>query len=275
MCQSYASLRKPRLYLLCYYGDLFLCKQVYTFHNVCIEALQTPVTRVFNRKFYYNETAKITIYNLHREGLHHVHVAGSRNSLWNHWDVHFRQGNIPSSHKLHNGTVFFVVPTCPANLHHFWTDEFVPLYSVVKHNDRLYPGANNQILYRQPQDLDTSDSECLSTTAFEDILRTLYINRFHDVFFRAPVNECYSNAVFGTEANVPDYRIVINHVTENVLGKETVERITSSKSYVTFVQRQYRRIINIRELLQTALDIGFRQVRIVYFERHSVKKQVS
>jgi len=44
---------------------------------------------------------------------------------------------------------------------------------------------------------------------------------------------------------------------------------------VTFVQRRYRRIINIRELLQAALAIGFRQVRIVYFERHSIKEQVN
>jgi len=252
------------------------CKQVYTFENVCIEALKTPVTQLFNRKFYYNETAKITIYNsFRREGFHRLHVAGSRNSLWNHWDIHFRQGTIPSSHTLHKSTVFFVVPTCPANLHHFWADEFVPLYSVVQRLNRLHPGANNQILYRQPQDLDSSDSGCHSTAVFEDILRTLYINPFHDVFFRAPVNACYSSAVFGTEANVTDHRTLVDHVTTNVLGTETAQRIASGRFYVTFVQRQFRRIVNIRELHRAARDSGFKQVRIVYFERHSVKKQVS
>jgi len=81
--------------------------------------------------------------------------------------------------------------------------------------------------------------------------------------------------VFGTHAVVSDPRTIINHVTTNVLGKETVKQIASGRFYVTFVQRWYRSIINIRELLQAALDIGFRQVRIVLFEELSVKEQVN
>ena len=239
-----------------------------------------PVTNAvhhYNRKIYFNETAKIIVYNsFYRDGLQRLHVFGSANSAYNNWDIHFRRGKIPSSHTFHNSTVFFVVQTCPANLHHFWVDEFVPLYSVVNRVGRLHPGANNQILYRRPTDqVGTDISGCYNKTVYEEILQTLFINPFHDVFYRAPVNECYSSGVFGTHAVVSNARSVINHVTTNILGKETVDRIASSKFYVTFVQRRYRRIINVRELLQAALTIGFRQVRIVYFERHSIKEQVN
>jgi len=231
-----------------------------------------------DRRIYFNETAKVIIYNsFYRDGLHRLHVYGSENSAWNNWDIHFRRGHIPLSHTFHNSTAFFVAQTCPANLHHFWIDEFVPLYSVVSRVNRLHRGASNQVLYRLPSHQAGADiSRCHNKTVYEDILRTLFINPFHDVFYRAAVNECYSSAVFGTHAVVSDPRAIIRHVTTNLLGKETVDRIASSKFYVTFVQRRYRRIINVQELLQTALDIGFRQVevRIIYFQRHSVKEQV-
>lgn len=252
---------------------------MYSFWNVCIEALHKPVTHVvdyYGHKIYVNETAKIIVYNsFYRDGLQQLHVYGSANSAWNRWDVHFRRGRIPSSHTFHNSTAFFVAQTCPANLHHFWVDEFVPLYSIISRVNKLHPGANNKILYRRPTDqVGTDINGCYNKTVYEDILRTLYINPFHDVFFLAPFNECYSSAVFGTHAILSDPRIVVSHVITNILGKEAVDRITSGKFYVTFVQRQYRRIINVRELLHAALDFGFRQVRIVYFERHSIKEQV-
>jgi len=258
---------------------LLFAKQVYSFWNVCIEALHRPITRVENNyghKIYFNETAKVIIYNsFYRDGEQRLHVYGSDNSAYNNWDVHFRRGQIPPSHKFHNTTAFFVAQTCPANLHHFWTDEFVPLYSVISRVSRLHTGANNQILYRRPTDQEGTDIKgCYNKTVFEEILRTLFINPFHDVFYRAPVNECYSSAVFGTHAVVADARTVVQHVKTNLLGKETVDRITSGEFYVTFVQRQYRRIINIPELLQAVLKVGFRQARTVYFERYSIKEQV-
>jgi len=261
---------------------VFVCfvKQVYSFWNVCIEALSTPNTRVvdyYGRKIYFNETAKIIVYNsFYRDGEQRLHVYGSANSAWNNWDIHFRRGKIPSSHTFHNSTAFFVVQTCPANLHHFWSDEFVPLYSVVSRVNRLHPGANNQVLYRRPTDQKGTDiRRCYNKTLYEDILRTLFIHPFHDVFYRAPVNECYSSAVFGTHAVVSDTRVIVHHVMTYLLEKDTIDRIASGKFYVTFVQRQYRRIINVRELLQATLKVGFRQVRIVYFERHSIKEQVN
>jgi len=253
--------------------------QVYSFCDVCIEARQVPVTHSkssHGRKLYFSETARIVVYNSASfDGLKHLHVSGSPNTKWNHWDIHFRQGHIPLSHTFHNNTAFFVAQTCPANFHHFWFDEFVPLFSVVNHVNRLHPGSSNQIFYRDPSDLKGEDvANCRNKTVFEDFLRTLFVNPFHDVFYRAPVNECYSSAVFGIHSLGDNPRTVIQHVTTNLLGKETLDQIASNKYYITFVQRRYRRIINMEELMQTALNIGFEKVRIVYFEQHSIMEQV-
>jgi len=154
---------------------------------------------MFGGKLYFNETAKIIVYNsFYRDGVQRLHVAGSHNSAWNHWDVDFRRGRIPSTHEFRNTSAFFVTQTCPANLHHFWVDEFVPLYCVIEQANRLHQGANNQILYRRPTDLRGSDiRECYNKTVFENLLRTLHNVPFHDVFYESPKNVCYSSAVFG------------------------------------------------------------------------------
>jgi len=258
---------------------LSVYEQVYSFCNVCIEELQVPVTRMVNRhgrKVYFYETAKVVVYNsANIDGLKHLSVSGSANTRWNHWDIHFRRGHFPLSHTFHNSTAFFLAQTCPANLHHFWFDEFVQLYSVVNRVNRLHPGCSNQLFYRDPPDVEGTDiANCRDNTVYEDFLRTLFINPFHDVFYRAPVNECYGSAVFGIRSLGDDHRTIIQHVTTNLLGKETLDEIESSKLYVTFVQRRYRRIVNMEELMQTARNVGFENVRIVYFEQHSIKEQV-
>jgi hypothetical protein len=232
---------------------------------------------MFGGKLYFNETAKIIVYNsFYRDGVQRLQVAGSHNSAWNHWDVDFRRGRIPPTHVFRNTSAFFVSQTCPANLHHFWIDEFVPLYGVVRQSNRLRRGADNQILYRRPSDLPGSDvRECYNKTTFEDILATLYIDPFHGVFYEAPRNVCYSSAVFGVHPFVIDPRTVVDHVLSNVVGARRNATESSSSSYfVTFVQRRTRRILNIRELMKTALSLGFRRVRIVDFERHPVAEQV-
>src|SRR6218665_1179670 len=171
------------------------------FSNACIEELTTP--KLKNRlKLIFNETKKIVIYgnNNHTDGARlTLKVAGSEHSMWNEWDVHFRQESPPSERTSYfRDTAFFVQPTCPGNFHHFFDDEFVPLYSVIFLSNRLHPGARNQILYRTPLRVGLEDDRCDSRRRFEGFLRTLYIDDFHDVFYNLPNNTCFRKAVFGS-----------------------------------------------------------------------------
>jgi len=252
-------------------------KGIYSFWNVCIEALDKPIQRsieFLGKRIQFNETQKIVVYNsFYRDGLQKIYTSGSANSVWNHWDVFFSRDPIPNSHTFQTNTVYFVSPTCPANFHHFWIDEFVPLYSVIKQANKLRQGSHNQILYRRPSGLlDAETNACSNYTIFEPILSTLYANDFHDVFYRAKPGSCYSSAVFGTTPiNIKKPREVVRHVLHSL--NITGSRRRSPADYVTFIQRTNRLIGNIDELVLAAQSVGFRNVRIVTLEHLTAHEQ--
>lgn len=249
-------------------------KGVYSFWNVCIEAQTDAIQREIDylgKKIYYQETKKIVIYDsFYRTGLQKLYVTGSHNSPWNQWDLYFTRESIPLTHEFHTSTAFFFAQTCPANFHHFWIDEFVPLFCVVKRANKLHVGAANQVIYRVPSNLtEASTRGCYNKTLFEDVLATLYITEFHDVFYHMKTNSCFSSGVFGITATINNPRMVVDHVLQqlNITVPPAVD------CYVTIVQRNHRRIINARELAKAVKLMGFRKVRIVNLERMEVKAQ--
>lgn len=249
-------------------------KGVYSFWNVCIEARTVSTPREMDylgKKIQYQETKKIVVYDsFYRTGIQKLYVAGSHNSPWNQWDLHFTRESIPSTHEFHASTAFFLTQTCPANFHHFWIDEFVPLFCVVKQANKLRAGAANQIIYRLPSNLtEASTRGCYNKTLFEDVLATLYISEFHDVFYHMKTNSCFSSAVFGIAAIISTPRTVVAHVLQQL----NVTLPPAMDCYVTIVQRNHRCIINARELAKAVKLMGFRKVRIVNLERLDVKAQ--
>lgn len=248
-------------------------KGVYSFWNVCIEARSEFIQRetdFLGQKIRFQETKQIVIYNsFYRDGVQKVYVAGSHNSPWNQWDIRFSRNPIPSTHAFHNTTAFFVVQTCPVNFHHFWIDEFVPLFCVIKKANRLQPGSRNQIIYRLPTNL-TKDSicGCYNKTTFEEVLFSLYTTTFHDVFYHMNTNTCYSSGVFGISAVIDSPRIIVEHTL-----KYMNISVHQEEGYVTIIQRNFRRIININELMQAINSLGFRNMRVVNLETMGVVEQ--
>ena len=121
-----------------------------------------------------------------------IAVQGSPNSLHNNWHVEFGEGSIPDTHHFHDtiSTAYFVVPTCPGNLHHFFIDEFIPLWNVVnqtgdqtlRQTRRGLP--RNLIAYKEPYHLTKlQESDCHS------------VKRYGKAFFSAALNwisiRCY------------------------------------------------------------------------------------
>jgi len=181
---------------------------IYSFYNVCIEAIVNKLTRGpegTNLK----ETQQIIVYNSINASIEvfmkHIKVAGSEHSSENNWNIYFTSASFPQGHKLLLTTAFFVAPISAANFHHFWNDEFLRLFYVVSATNRLHAGIDNQIVYKTPQPLATR-------LAFEDILKTLYITKDHDVFYNLPPNTCYSSAVFGRVKNPGHDRDALNNV---------------------------------------------------------------
>lgn len=239
--------------------------------NVCIEYLSVPVT---HSEANFSETKKLVVYGNYSRivGQHRLAVAGSANSLWNHWNIEFRHEPLPIENvsTYYANTAFFVQPTCPGNLHHFLIDEYLPLYSVVKLANCLHPGADNQILYRTPQ---PSNGSSCSRKRYEDILRTLFTRAQHDVFYSLPSNTCFRKAVFGSRIHIKRPRDAVDHILEN-FSMSSLSKFHTGDLYVTILSRQRRRILNEEYLLQLGLSVGFRNVRIVDFETLSVEDQM-
>ena len=171
---------------------------------------------------------------------------------------------MPASNAVREVTAFFIVPTNPNNFHHFWADEFKRLFTVVERTGRLRPGAENQIVYRHPALNNTK------TTTFEEILFTLYTNRFHDAFINFAPGTYFRSAVFGTRIfPAVQERSIVDHVVREL-------QVAPSKpaNFVTIVQRRHHRIVNVDEMVRAVKSIGFPKIRVVDLSLIGVVDQV-
>ena len=249
---------------------------VHTFTDVCIETLAPPKLET-SYGIIFNETKRIVSYGYHSQAdgaRITIKVTGPPDIIWPNWEVDFRRGFSPvnKSCKYLRDTAFFVQPTFAGNFHHFFIDEFVPLYSVVVLSNRLHPGARNQILYRTPQ-IGSEDDRDHSRRTYEGFLRTLYIDDFHDVFYNLPNNTCFRQVVFGSRPLLFRQRDVIDHVL-SYYNLTMYSNRNASNLYVTVLARKYRRIINTEEVLSFAKEVGFQNLRIVDFSGKSIRYQL-
>jgi len=257
---------------------------VFTFRNVCIEG-KSVLTRVTLKNEVeptdYNETMKIVVYDREafraRRGTTTVNVAGSSNSLYNHWTLDFVDGPIPLTHHMQSeiNAAYFVVPTCPGNFHHFWADEFVQLWSVINRTGglRLDPcrKRHNLIAYRLPfHDIKPSGLACYNVARYDAILKTLNIDERHEVFWKTKANTCFSNGVFGTAwRGQGSERDVISHVVKTLLVDVT------SVHFITVMQRYQRRLLNAVAMLDAARTmVGEKRARVVQMEDLTIEQQL-
>lgn len=248
---------------------------VMTYTNVCIQTISHPVTQSIRFKTStrdYNETKAIVIYDSDWNGNNALGVAGSGNSIWNFWNLSFSKSHVPSHARYHMDKVaYFVSPTCPGNLHHFWEDEFRMLHSVVSVTGRLQSRNKNQLFYRIPGDLDPDDMACYNATRYQDFIYLLNFEKFHDVFFRVEGDTCYEHGVFG----LGDYGTQRRDTVEYILRKANISRQDCPQGEIlTIIDRQHRRILNVPELVKLADSMGYDKVQVVRLEKHTVFQQL-
>ena len=248
---------------------------VYSFWNVCIED-PGYLNEVSYGGFKYNETQRIAIYNsFYRVGDQNIKVAASPNSEISSWDAIFFRGPIPSTHTFHKTTAFFIILTCPSNFHHFWIDQFVSLFSVVRRGNRLKEKSNNQLFYRAlpPRDEKYLD-DCHNTKRYKKILETLYLGGEPKVFYQAAKNTCYSSAVFGSNTkDLKDPRSIINHTISYILKHSPLKKPVKDCT-VIIQDRKQRRMLNIDELVAAAKSVGFKNVCKVLLEKLTIEEQL-
>lgn len=250
---------------------------VYSFWNVCIEDTGFNKQSSF-QGYEYKETQRIAVYNsFYRIGDQQLNVAASSNSELRTWDLKFFRRPIPSTHTFHKVTAFFIIPTCPRNFHHFWIDHFVSLFNVVWRGNRLKPNSGNRVFYPGHGYINNTDN-CYDVNRFKKFLDPLYLGSKPSVFYNAPTNSCYSSAVFGANTvNLKNPRFIINHTLSYFLkNSDEYKQILKTKPCsVVIFNREYRKIINIDELISAAKSMGLGEVCKVSFEKISFEEQLS
>ena len=242
----------------------------YSFRNVCVETTTNYTTGAKGKRIIvYNSHNSWNVSKPNQVSLYKKRITVDRSNfrkLYKHWDIYFSSDVIPRNQTLLPTTAFFVSPAFLANLYHFWNDQFIRLFSVIKSANRLHEGMNNEIVCN-------TDIHSALPARNKEILRTLYTTDFHDVFTQLPTNTCYSSAVFGAINNLERDRDAVDHV----LTKLNVSRRTSTtiKSSLVIVKRTIRRITNIGDLEKAAKDAGYESVRIVQFESMPIKDQMT
>jgi len=261
---------------------------MYSFYNVCVET-RTPPLRQNSSWGTFIETQKIVVHNVgwspssdQRDVTvvrHNISVAGSPSRTpWNHWELYFTNASIPSTHTFLPTTAFFVSESSPQNLYHAWNDLFLQLFSVVRDANRLHPGMQNQIVYRNPRSFNNlSDAACkfCRRSPYDFLQQTLYTTNEYFLFYELPTNTCYSSAVFGTRYS--GRRVGLRESVDHVLKKLQLAYRTRHprNRNVVIVERQNRRIINIHALAKEAERIGFKNIRVLDLERMSALEQMS
>ena len=259
-----------------YYQSYISCEPalikagIYQYSNVCIEQHHTSEMNDVNGSsviVIYNPTAR-----RHCRGIRRLNVAGSLNTLRNHWDVESRSSAVPQGHTVIHETAFFVVQTCPANLHHFFQDEFMPLFSVMHKLKRIEmsAGLSNHVLYRSPGELNS----CSDLKRYEFFLQLLNVNMSHDVYYNTPPNTCFSRGVFGTNDLLPkqDARWPIDFI--KAKQTKNISCVHNSSSLV-IIQREYRNILNVDDLKGVAMSLTGYTTQVVAFHALSVQEQLA
>jgi len=246
---------------------------VFTFFNVCLEPLPTPST-VNIHEISFTVTQRIVIYDRSqsRLGNHRLSIAGPPGHPWNYFDVYFTNESLPIDNRtLSDSVAYFVSPRCPGNLHHFFQEEYIPLYSVIRLTNRLHPGSGNLVIYNTPKT--NHNPFCRNFSTYNEIVRTLFTNGFHDVYYNVPSNTCFKNAVFGSRIELNNSRDIVDHIINQYNLSDTCVK---KAEFITLIYRKERRIINMEDLRRWVLDAGFKRefVRVIDFDNLPIRKQI-
>ena len=258
-------------------------KGVFTFHDLCIEpapphwsSIEFDVTKhtsdgKITSRHVHIPAKHLVVYNAPMEVNIKIRVAVGPNIVNNFWWITFVKESVPpQNHVIRNHTAFFVIPTCEGNLHHFWQDHVISLYSTMKATKRLNSSVPNQLFYNKPiWDFDTSDG-CHDPSRYEAILFALSIRQPHYTYHKAPGSTCYKDAVLGAYSK----KIWVGEPENYVAKMLGAHSSLCPNRRVLIQQRRNRKILNADELKRAAEEIGFNWTDVVTFEDVTLRQQL-
>ncbi len=244
---------------------------MYTLHDLCIElapgSKQVPLTP--------NVTVpakRLVAYNAHTDGMRSFTAAGSSSSHFRRWDIFQVKGPIPSSHiYITDHPAYFASPSVFGNLYHFWRDFYIGLFGSLKLTNQLGVPDGNYLYFREyndgigpnwPRYIDGYNRERYST-----FLYALGIRPGFTMFFNGTVNTCFRNAVFGwaptDSGQIVDY----------LATKFPFDSNKCKPKQIIIIQRSHRLILNVDQLKQAAIELGYNNVEVVDFSKLTLLDQ--
>ena len=124
----------------------YKAKGLVTLHNLCIENEPNGTTIDVDT----NQTViqkMLVVYQAERDETRKVRVAHNENRPEaGTYDIHFYKRKRPEGFRfIEDYPAYFTVPSCTANLHHFWADSTEGLYKTLKYTNRLGSRIPNQV----------------------------------------------------------------------------------------------------------------------------------
>ena len=249
---------------------------IFVYGDVCIEA--------FHSSKHTSRRNRISVYNQSEYSTKTLAVSGSVNSRSNFWNVTFSPGSIPRSYKVMSSTAFFVVPTKPDNLHHFWEDEFEGIFSLAFRLGLLptpkQPSTENgvpsriHIFYKKRENKNLTDSEIRERKTFEPVLSLIGVHP--DISYPEDIEEnvCFRQAVFGIPRAKHLSKVDLIKQRNHILRQLKINMADCPTNQVTVIKRKARTILNVDELKTVAVSVGFTRCDVVTFQDLSIYDQI-
>ena len=257
--------------------ERYMYSGIFIKYNVCIEASDSGQLAYLapDREV---PMKRLVIYNSNRtdEETKWAASCAAHNVSASSWTFTHRKGNIPDGHVyFENHPAYFAIPSCTGHLWHLWVDMLMGLYGILKATRRLGIQNGNFLFYKAIEPLPDSVGtyhSCWNMTRFEEFMFALGIHDGHDIYHNAPSNICFKKAVFGQKYE-HNKREITDFIIQKFSGREP---INCQPKTITFIDRKsYRKILNLEELKQAALDLHFPNVNVVYLEELDFYQQYS
>ena len=226
---------------------------LHSYRHVCLEHIHRS-----------SSIKRIVVYNSARNRISPIRVSDGHDVFKQtyFWTLYFRKGQIPSSHVITYEPAYFTKAKCGTNFHHFWSNYFKGLYGFIKLNGDLNARQVNVVadVYKT--------SECSTAPLFTTIIQIMPVHMLN--ILDTTHGTCFHKAHFGTfQRNIEPFEIENRVYSLLNISKENC----TDKPLLILQDRNYRRILNIRDLRQTAVKTGF-QAEIVAFENITAKEQL-
>lgn len=249
---------------------------VYVYHDVCIEddvdadlITVSPQEKV--------SAKKLVVYNSPHTGPS-SRVTSCWAAQWpnvTRWRFEHTDLAIPQNYQVEELPAFFTIPSCTGNMWHLWEDLLFGVYQMLKICGMLGLPNSSHLLYKEPWPTSKSMESyhsCYNISRYQEFIFAFGFRADHNIYHRVESATCFKQAIFGWIPIEPHRR---HEIADFIINRFSHKwKVECRPRTVTFIKRStYRRIINLQQLQQQVIKLGFQNTQIVVLEKLTFLQQ--